>query len=168
MKWEIHPSALLKAHSVHNIQLVLLKAALMLENCRSDPKKGITYKTIPRWPNLAGVDMYLSSQPNAFLRLHVMVCVEINATSSVASKNFSMTSWKAEIYHVYFTLFKPSSSQSDYIVCGVEWELTAKRRSGFKTERNKFTEDRFSGVHIWSRYAGDCCKLTKFAMWMII
>lgn len=94
----------------------------MLENCQPDSEKGITFATISKWPKLTDVVTYLSCQSNALLRLCIMVSIKINASFSVASKNLSVTLWKAEIYRVSFTPFKPSDSQA-------EWELTTKRRS---------------------------------------
>lgn len=69
----------------------------MLENCQPDSEKGITYTTISKWPKLAEVVTYLSSQSNALLRLCIMMSIEINANFSVASKKLPVTLWKAEI-----------------------------------------------------------------------
>lgn len=139
---------------------MLLKAAITLENCQPDSEKGITYTTISKWPKLTEVVTYLSSQSNAFLRPCIMVSIKINASFLAASKNLSVTSWKAEIYSVYSTPSKPSCSRA-------EWELTTKR-SEFKKWTDRFTQDWLDGDHRWSWHLGDYCKLATLTKGMII
>lgn len=133
----------------------------MLGNCQPNSEKGITYAIISKWPKLTEVITHLSSQSNTLLSLCIMVSIKIIACVSVASKNLSVTLWKAEIYSISFTPFKPSHSQA-------EWELTTKRRSEFKKQTDRFTQDWPGGVHRQSRYLGDYCKLTMFTKGMII
>lgn len=106
----------------------------MLENCQPDSEKGITYTKISKWPKLAEVVTYLSSHSNALLRLCIMVSIKINASFSVASKNLSVTLWKAEIYRAYLTSFKPSHSQAE-LCAELNGSLPPKEGVSSKSEK---------------------------------
>lgn len=147
-KWEIHPSVLLKAHSVLHMPISASEGCYNAGKLPARLREGHHLYNNLKVTKAYWSITYLSSQSNALLRLSIIVSIKINANFSVASKNLSVTLWKAENDSVYSTPFKPSRSQA-------KWELTSKRRSESKKWTDRFTQDWLGGVHRWSRYLGD-------------
>lgn len=112
-KWEIHPSVLLKVHSVLHMPISAS------EGCYNAGKLPARLRERHRlYSNLKVTKACWSSyipvlpvkSPSQILYYDFL---KINANFSVASKKLSVTLSKAEIYSVYFTPFKPSHLQAE-------------------------------------------------------